>query len=203
MRRTLFLLSPAHCGGRRAALLARPESTLALAQRLRAPAGAPLGEVFSFISGLYFRGKLAYARTFAVAGGTLPGALVITAGAGLLPPEAGVTLADLARFAAIPIDLADPRYTDPLERDMDRLAAALEPDDRVVLLGSIATSKYLDLLMSRLGERVHFPEAFPGMGDMARGALLLRAVEAGVELPYAAAGGAARSVGRHRPGRRA
>ena len=39
-------------------------ATFDLAVRLRGPGGAALGEVFSFMSGLYFRGKLAYARTF-------------------------------------------------------------------------------------------------------------------------------------------
>ena len=61
----IFLLSPANCGGIRAKIVASPAATFDLATRLRSPAGAPLGEVFSFVSGLYFRGKLAYARRFA------------------------------------------------------------------------------------------------------------------------------------------
>ena len=60
----VFLLSPASCHGERARLLLRDEACFDLALRLRGE-GAPLGEVFSFLSGLYFRGKLAYARAFA------------------------------------------------------------------------------------------------------------------------------------------
>src|SRR5690606_20239197 len=60
----VFLLSPAHCGGRRAQLLLNEAAEFPLAQRIRSPEGAPLGEVFSFLSGLYFRGKLTYARRF-------------------------------------------------------------------------------------------------------------------------------------------
>ena len=85
----IFVLSPASCGGERARLLTAPGAGFPLAHRLRAPGGAPLGEVFSFLSGLYFRGKLAYARAFASPPRRVPGAgvLVITADAGLQPPQ--------------------------------------------------------------------------------------------------------------------
>ena len=56
-----------------------------------------------------------------------------------------------------------------------------------MLLGSIATGKYLDLLLPILGERLLFPRAFAGVGDMRRGAMLLRAAASGEELEYAAA----------------
>ena len=62
---------------------------------LRGARGAPLGEVFSFLSGLYFRGKLAYARAFARAPRGVPPILVITPDRGLLAPDVRVTLADL------------------------------------------------------------------------------------------------------------
>ena len=61
----IFLLSPAHCGGKRAELLLNDRASFSLAVRLRSEAGATLGEAFSFLSGLYFRGKLAYADHFA------------------------------------------------------------------------------------------------------------------------------------------
>ncbi len=178
--RTIFLLSPAHSGGRRAALLVRPEAEFDLAVRFREH-GAQLGEVFSFLSGLYFRGKLAYASRF----GTR--AMVITPDRGLLPPDAIIGPGRLASFARTPVDVREPSYTVPLERDVRALAASLPGDARVVLLGSLATGKYLDVLARHLGERLHFPEPFLGMGDMQRGALMLRAVEAGRELPYASA----------------
>ena len=60
---TIFLLSPAYCGGRRATYLLREGSTLALAAKLNAGT-LTLGEAFTFMSGLYFRGKMAYARAF-------------------------------------------------------------------------------------------------------------------------------------------
>jgi hypothetical protein len=62
--RRIFLLSPANASGVRARLVLGDSGRTELAQRLRNE-GAPLGEVFSFISGLYFRGKLTYARAYA------------------------------------------------------------------------------------------------------------------------------------------
>jgi hypothetical protein len=197
----IFLLSPAHCGGKRAQALFRDEADFEVARRLRCEAGMPLGDVFSFVSGLYFRGKLTYARAFGAPPPGFPGSLVITGGRGLMSTEAGVTLADVAGFASIPIDLADPRYREPLAADLRQLATALPDDVDVVLLGSIATSKYVELLLSTLGTRLCFPEAFVGLGDMQRGALLLRAAREGSELGYVRAEGAVRSRAVTRGGR--
>ncbi|MGC4085738.1 MAG: hypothetical protein QM736_27330 [Vicinamibacterales bacterium] len=61
----LFLLSPANCNGRRAQMVLSPRAAFDLAHRLRSQQGVPLGELFAFVSGLYFRGKLTYARRFA------------------------------------------------------------------------------------------------------------------------------------------
>lgn len=180
----IFLLSPAHCGGKRAALLFREQADFDLARRLR-DAAAPLGEVFAFISGLYFRGKLAYARSFARAPGDWSGILVITAGRGLVDPETPVTLDDLRKLAEVPVDLSDPRYRSPLEGDVTHLADALPVDAEVVLLGSVATGKYVELLAPLLGSRLRYPEAFVGMGDMQRGSIMLKAAAAGEELRYA------------------
>src|SRR4051812_27119702 len=135
----VFLLSPARCDGKRAKMLLNPLATFALAQRLR-ESGAPLGEVFSFLSGLYFRGKLAYAREF----GRLPGgvsSLVITTDRGLVDPDTVVTGHDLAAFSCVDIAAGDARYTAPLARDAEVLAARIGTRARVVLLGSIATGK--------------------------------------------------------------
>ena len=52
-------------GGKRATQVLSPHATFALAAALRSRQGARLGELFSFVSGLYFRGKLTYARRFA------------------------------------------------------------------------------------------------------------------------------------------
>src|SRR5262249_22368523 len=78
----------------------------------------------------------------------------------------------------------DPRYRGPLDRDVGRLAAEIGADGEVILLGSIATDKYVDPLLAAFGERLRFPADFVGRGDMSRGGLLLRCVRAGVEVEY-------------------
>src|SRR5437764_1187057 len=98
----LFLLSPANCSGQRAALLFNERSEFFLARKLRSE-GATLGEVFSFLSGLYFRGKLTYARAFAAQQVKTDAIWTITAGRGLVDPETVVTLDDLRQFANVPI----------------------------------------------------------------------------------------------------
>jgi hypothetical protein len=180
----LFLLSPAHCGGERAALLCAPRAGFELARRLRTE-GAPLGEVFSFLSGLYFRGKLAYAARFGVP-------LVITPDAGLRPPDACVSAADLRAAARVDIHPANPRYRQPLLQTARAVALALPADAPVTLLGSIASDKYASALLEVFGPRLTFPAAFVGRGDMSRGGLLLRCARAGVELDYVPVAGAVR-----------
>ncbi len=179
----IFLLSPARCGGKRAERLLNQRATFELAARLRTPAGVTLGEAFSFMSGLYFRGKLAYAGRFARAPAGIAGAQVITPNRGLVPAETPVGSRDLQEFGTVDIRVDDPRYRGPVDRDLVRLAA--EPALELVLLGSVATGKYVDLLLEALGERLHFPLEFLGRGDMSRGALLLRAVREERELAYA------------------
>jgi hypothetical protein len=194
---TIFLLSPAHCGGKRARILLRADADFDLAIRFRA-GEASLGEVFSFLSGLYFRGKLAYSARFGDAPALLPPALVITTGRGLLGPDTRVGPADLRSFADVPIDPRNDRYATPLTADAKRLAMSLPADSRVVLLGSIATSKYVEILLAEFGDRLHFPDRFVGVGDMQRGSLMLRAAAAGEELSYVRADGAVRSLAARR-----
>ena len=192
MRRRIFLLSPAHCGGERARLVFNPDARFDLAQRLRAAPGAPLGEVFSFLSGLYFRGKLAYAQAFARPPVGRPGVLVITPTDGLVLAEEPVGFERLRRFAEVDIAVANARYVEPLLRDARRLAEGLDARCDVVLLGSIATGKYLEPLLATFGERLRFPADFVGRGDMSRGGLLLRCARAGAELEYIGVAGAVR-----------
>jgi len=189
--RRIFLLSPAHTGGQRGRLLLREEARSDLAVRLRSE-GAPLGEIFAFISGLYFRGKLAYAGAFANPPEGLPGAFVITAGRGLVPPETRIGIEELRRLASVPIDAADARYREPLERDCRTLHETAQPGCEYVLLGSVATVKYIEPMAAILGECLLFPEEFTGRGDMSRGGLMLRCARSGAELTYAALGNAAR-----------
>jgi len=184
MSHRVFLLSPARCAGKRADLLYREAAAFDLAVRLRSAPGVPLGEVFSFLSGLYFRGKWAYANAFARPPRGVARALVITPHRGLVNAAELVTLDDLRAFAAVPIDLAEPRYVEPLVADAARLAGQMNGRSSVVLLGSVATPKYCDPLHRVFGERLHFPADFAGRGDMSRGGLMLRAVDAGSELEY-------------------
>jgi hypothetical protein len=198
----VFLLSPATCGGERAQMVMSPRASFPLARQLRTREGAPLGDVFSFLSGLYFRGKLAYARAFAAPPTDAPGVLVITPDAGLRPPEVPLTRAGLRAAARVDISVDSRRYRRPLERDARALAAALPPETEIVLLGSIATDKYLAPLGAVFGERLAYPLDFAGRGDMSRGALLLRCVAARSELAYAPASSVVRRPCAGAPGRR-
>ena len=194
MPSTVFLLSPANCSGRRAQLLLRRGGSLEMARRLRSREGAPLGELFAFISGLYFRGKLAYARAFADegAGQGVPRVLVITPHRGLLPWDHSVRLATVRAFARVDIHPGERRYTAPLRRSARALAAAAGSASRFVLLGSVATGKYVEVLDEALGGRLTFPVEFVGRGDMSRGGLMLRCAREGRELTYVRAVGALR-----------
>jgi hypothetical protein len=185
----IFLLSPANCTGVRARMVMRAGAGFELARRLRGPEGAPLGEVFSFVSGLYFRGKLAYARAYAAPPDaacplTGEGALVITPGSGLRAPSAPVTLDTLRRFARVEVDPDEPRYRRPLEAACRAVAERVGPACEVVLLGSVASPKYVEVLGAIFGARLTFPAAFVGRGDMSRGGRLLRSVAGGHELEY-------------------
>ena len=143
-----------------------------------------LGELFSFVSGLYFRGKLAYARAFSAPSNGLSGSFVITAGAGLLSPDDTITIDQIQQWLTTDIAAGHERYRAPLDRDCRSLSEKLGQHADVVLLGSIATPKYVDPLLEVFGERLLFPAEFVGRGDMSRGGLMLRAVDARQELAY-------------------
>jgi hypothetical protein len=181
---TVFLLSPAWCGGTRAKILLNPGASFDLAVRLR-EGTLTLGEAFAFMSGLYFRGKLAYGARFGPPVDGRDRTFVITPTQGLRSPRSSVTVPDLQEYAAVDVSADDPRYRLPLERDLESLDGALEQNSRIVLLGSIATSKYVDALVRVVGARLFFPPSFIGRGDMSRGGLLLRAAQSGIELDYA------------------
>ena len=191
----IFLLSPAHCGGTRAELLLNQRAAFPLAVRLRSAGGVTLGEAFSFLSGLYFRGKLAYADRFARPPSGSLGVQVITTDRGLVSAGTEIGLDDLRRFGTVDISADEPGYRVPLARDVERLG---QSDVEVVLLGSVATGKYVDILLEALGDRLLFPADFVGRGDMSRGALLLQAAREGAELVYQPVAGAVRR-GRRAP----
>ncbi|HTU33369.1 MAG TPA: hypothetical protein VMF66_06160 [Candidatus Acidoferrum sp.] len=179
----IFFLSPANASGVRAKAVFEGSPHSKWAVRMSGE-GAPLGEVFSLISGLYFRGKLAYARAFAVPPLHVPGISVITASGGLVSPDKILNIEDLRQISSAEIDHRDIRYRTPLIRDAQRICARLSSNCEVVLLGSIATQKYVEPLLSVFGDRLLFPAEFVGRGDMSRGGLMLRCQRAGVQLRY-------------------
>jgi len=192
-RSRIFLLSPAYAGGLRAQMILSERAQFDLARRLRSRQGTTIGEVFAFLSGLYFRGKLAYANTFARPQTGLYGVLVITPTRGLVDARTRISVRDLREFAEVDIHQNDPRYREPLARDARSLAQKLIDSSEVVLLGSVATGKYVDVLIENFQERLRFPADFVGRGDMSRGGLMLRCAADKTELIYISVAGAVRS----------
>src|SRR5450432_1402395 len=187
----IFLLSPARCSGKRAGILLNDSAKFDLAVRLHQSTGVPLGELFTFMSGLYFRGKLAYAQHFANPPPDTSGSFVITTNRGLVSPQTLITLDELRAMGCGEINANDLNYREPLERDLRQLMTKA-PDCDVILLGSVASAKYVDVLLNIVGARLLFPIDFVGRGDMSRGGLMLRCVLDNRELPYAPVSGAVR-----------
>lgn len=187
----VFLLSPARIGGRRSELLFGESASFEAAVRLR-QGTATLGEVYAFISGLYFRGKVAYAEAFANAPAGIPGAVVIVPGFGLVRLDAVLDRQRLQSIGSVPIEEGNEAYRVPLLRDAALLHTYTGPDCRYVLLGSVATDKYTRPLLSVFGDRLVFPADFVGRGDMSRGGLMLRCARTGDELSYIAVEGSTR-----------
>lgn len=181
---TVFLLSPAKLGGKRGAMLLEVGGNFELARQLGSEPGAPLRDVFGFVSSLYFRGKAAYAGAFGSAPPGRESALVMTAGGGLCSLDTPVTRERLEAWQRVSVSEKNPHFTAPLVRHASELLDACDAATRFVLLGSVASSKYVKPLVEVFGERLLYPARFAGLGDMSRGALLLRAVRSGVELDY-------------------
>jgi hypothetical protein len=177
----VFVLSPANMAGVRAKLLLNPKAPFPLARKFHRE-GLTLAEVFTFTSGLYFRGKIAYARHFASAN-RRDLIRIITSNAGLVDPDERVGPKEITAYGLTEIDATDPKYHEPLRRDA-QLLVRRTGRGQVVFLGSIATPKYRHVLLDVFDERLVFPVDFVGRGDMSRGALLLRAVQADQELSY-------------------
>ena len=195
MSHTIFLLSPANLSGLRAKQLASPRAGFDAAVRFRSAEGVAIADAFAFMSALYFRGKIAYARHFA---NPPEGVLIITSGYGLVPPDWALNGERMKRMKKIDVDVASRSYTKPLREHAKQLASMLAPESQVVLLGSVATGKYVDVLKpilgleyfkkfaenKSLGPGLRVPKVVAGLGDMARGGLMLRAVRANKELEY-------------------
>ena len=179
----VFLISPARIGGARSTLLLGTEANFELAVRLR-EGKATIGEAYSFISGLYFRGKLAYAGAFAGPPQGVPPVLVIVPGLGLVPPGTPMNAEQLRRIGTIAVEESNQAFREPLIRDAAALHQQAGSECRFLLLGSVATTKYTEPLLSIFGERLLFPGEFVGRGDMSRGGLMLRCASSGEELSY-------------------
>jgi len=188
---TVFLLSPARCDGRRAKMVLNERASFELATNMRAR-GAPIGEVFAFLSGLYFRGKLTYATAFGRRVDSGQASFVITTDRGLVSPNLNITRDDLLRFGDVDLASRDERFRAPLRSTAEHLDAELAGAGNIVLLGSIATGKYVDTLIEIFGDRLLFPIEFVGRGDMSRGGLLLRSARDRSELTYVPVRGAIR-----------
>ena len=201
----VFLLSPADCSGRRARLLRKPDPGHDLGRRLQGDAGAAVGEVFAFVSSLYFRGKLAYARAFARP----------PAGRRRHPRDHAVRRARLARGAAprratssgtdaCRSTSREPRYRRPLVRHLEALAPTLGRD-RGGAAGKRRVAQVRPAADGGARGSRRLPVGLRGRGDMSRGGLMLRCVDEGRELrvrpargrraPRAAAGAAASREG--------
>ena len=189
VEQTIFLLSPADCRGQRAAMLVDPRSQFPLARQLQSE-GATIGDVFAFLSALYFRGKLTYARCFARVPEGFPGVTVITPGLGLVRDTDRITPEELRLFASVSVDADNRMYREPLLRHAQALAQHAGAPARFVLLGSVASAKYVQPLLEVFAERLWFPVDFVGRGDMSRGGLLLRAARENAELAYGQVQGA-------------
>lgn len=172
-------------------MLLREQAEFDLAVRLRGGT-ASVAEIYAFISGLYFRGKIAYAEAFGAAPQGTPAALVMVPGMGLLPPDTVLNYEQVQDLAKVAVAAENTAYSAPLIRDASLLNQNAGSGCEYVLLGSIATEKYTRPLLDVFGERLLFPAEFVGRGDMSRGGLMLRCVRAAEELTYLPVQGTAR-----------
>jgi len=185
----IFLLSPAKAGGRRYSILTSDKANFELALKFRA-GSATLAEIYSFISGLYFRGKMAYAAAFSAAPQQSSSVFVIVPGLGLLTPETIFSPEQLRATAQIDVDEDNPIHHDTLLAAAASLDRVTSHQCSFVLLGSVASAKYTTALLKVLGPRLLFPSEFVGRGDMSRGGIMLRSAASRQELKYIPVSGA-------------
>ena len=191
----VFLLSPANCGGARAKQVLSPDAHFALAEELRSPCGAMLGDVFTFVSGLYFRGKLTYALHFAAP----PSPRIRSSAAASSSSRRARVFAAPTRWSLMRRcrRLPGATCTPTMPATVGRSSAAPAcssarsgPAARSCSLAASRRRKYVDVLLEIFGDRLRFPVEFVGRGDMSRGGLLLRKVREGTELEYVPVAGA-------------
>ena len=185
----VFLLSPATAHGPKASTLVEDPPRTPAARRLHMPGGMTLGALFTHLSGLYFTGKLAYAREFANAPSGLGsrGIHVVTFTHGLLDPETMVDPDMLRLFRAAGTSEPGGMQREQLEASARELARALgDTECDVILLGSVHSTKYTEILEPIFGERLRVPRDLVRRGHLQRGGLLLECVQSRRELDYIA-----------------
>jgi hypothetical protein len=109
---------------------------------------------------------------------------------GLRSPETAIATHHLRAMGELEVE--SEAYVVQLRNDALAINAEIQVDTQIVLLGSIASGKYVDTLIDVFGARLVFPEAFVGRGDMSRGGMMLRAAKSGEELAYAMVAGTQR-----------
>ncbi|MEP6692288.1 MAG: hypothetical protein ABJD07_14095 [Gemmatimonadaceae bacterium] len=182
-RARIFILSPATAHGKKGRVLLEHPPRTPVAKELREH-GMPIGSVFRYLSGLYFNGKLAYARAFAQPPASMrEGVYILTTTDGLVPAETRISTADLERFAGA--ELGNPAGRAALDASARELARAMGNACDIVFLGSVAGDKYTGLLEPVFRDRLIFPRELLNRGQLARGALLLTCVIEERELDYA------------------
>jgi hypothetical protein len=154
-----------------------------LAHKLRR-GEATIGEVYSFMSGLYFRGKISYSEAFPAAPSGVSPAFVIVPGHGLVAPHTVTSVEQLQAISQIEVDEQNPVFRKALADAAIALDQQTQQQCCYVLLGSVASAKYTEPLLEIFGERLLFPGEFVGRGDMSRGGLMLRSARSGSELSY-------------------
>ncbi len=156
-RHRIFLLSPANARESEGQRLLHSTAPSELAVRLR-QSGVRLGDVYQHISSLYFRGKLSTHQVSAIPLSRLRACRYIT-GTGLMLPETLIRFDEFRQLSAISIDASNERYRQSLIADLMRLREMAGVHVDIILLGSIATSKYVDPIANVFGERVLVPRA--------------------------------------------
>jgi len=84
------------------------------------------------------------------------GVHIITPNAGLRSPDTYVTRRAIRAFATTDVDPDNASYRRPLETSARALALEVGPDCDVVLLGSVASPKYVSVLLDIFGDRLRF-----------------------------------------------
>jgi hypothetical protein len=137
-------------------MLLREQADFDLAVKLR-QGTATIGEIYTFMSGLYFRGKMAYAEAFRAAPPGIPPGVVIVPGVGLVPPETAVDVGQLRTVADVPVDEGNHVYRSALLRAARLLDEYAGSACSYVLLGSIASGKYTGRSLRFLASASCFP----------------------------------------------